>query len=467
MSRAAWAGFALLALGLVIARACLQSVVIDEADSWLLFAGKSDPALAWWPSSGNHVLNTLLMRLSTAVFGLNELTLRLPAICGAVIYLGSSWYACWRLASLPLFLCLIYNPLVLDFLVAARGYSLALAFLMAALAVIVDTLLAESPAEKPLLAVSVLVGLSFCANFSFGIADGVTLAAFSIWAWLHTNKLSVIAAGALPAVTVVFCICGYTLGNWPKGQLYFGSHSLYETARALIHSSYFELNPNIVHPLLKPLLERLTHLLWPVTVVLGLALLGRARTPLVKLLLSIAALTVLLHWLAFHLFGLLLPKQRTGLFFVPLVMMLFGALLAGSGPIARRSGAVLLTLNAICFLGCLRLSYFEEWKFDADAKQLYWTLRYFDRNCGVHRFVTQWYYSASLNFYRQVNHDASLPELAGFTGEAPLQGDAYVLFYPAEERFIQEQGLHMIYHGDASQAVVAVRSAACAKIEVP
>jgi len=465
MARAAWAGFALAALCVVIARACLQSVVIDEADSWLIFAGKTDPALAWWPSSGNHILNTLLMRLSTAVFGLNELTLRLPAICGAALYIGSALYACRRLGSLPLFVCLVYNPFILDFLVAARGYSLALGFLMAALALIVHAVLGDT--QKYLGIASALLGLSFCANFAFGIADGVTLVVFTIWCWRREKNPSIFAAAALPAAVVVFCLCGYTLRNWPKGQLYFGSHSLYETARWLIHSSYFELNPNIVHPLLKPVLERLTHVLWPAAVMLGLALLALARTPLVKLLLSIVAGTVLLHWLAFHLFGVLLPRQRTGLFFVPLVMLLFGALLAGAGPSARKLGAALLTLNAVCFLGCLRLSYFEEWKFDADSKQLYWTLRHLERNCGVRHFVTQWQYAGSLNFYRQVNHDSSLPEFVADAGDSPGEGEAYVLFYKEEEHFIKAQGLQVVYRGAASQAAVAVRPGVCAKIEVP
>ncbi|HEV3198190.1 MAG TPA: hypothetical protein VGZ73_09790 [Bryobacteraceae bacterium] len=36
---------------------------------------------------------------------------------------------------LALFVCLVYNPFVMDYLVSARGYSLALAFLMAAIAI--------------------------------------------------------------------------------------------------------------------------------------------------------------------------------------------------------------------------------------------------------------------------------------------------------------------------------------------
>src|SRR5579871_1947105 len=85
-SREDW-GLLLLAVGavlLVIVRACLQSVTIDEADSFILFAGQSWPA-QWYPSSGNHVLNTLLERLVMSVFGVNELALRVPAILGAVI----------------------------------------------------------------------------------------------------------------------------------------------------------------------------------------------------------------------------------------------------------------------------------------------------------------------------------------------------------------------------------------------
>ncbi len=467
MSRVGWAGFALAAVCLVIARACLQSVTIDEADSWLLFASKPNPLLAWWPSSGNHVLNTLLERLSTALFGLNELTLRLPAICGAVLYIGSSLNACRRLGSFPLFLCLVYNPFVLDFLVAARGYSLALGLFTAALAVIVDTMLSEARADKPLPAVSVLLGLSFCANFSFAIADGAVLAVFSVWTWRGTRKLSTFAAAALPAIAVIFCVCGYTLRNWPKGELFFGSHSLYEMARGLFYSSYFELDPNVVQPLLRPILERLPHILWPAAVILGVALLGRAWTPLVKLSLTVVTLTLLLHWLAYHLFGLPLPRQRTGLFFVPLALLLFGALLEGSGFGARRLGAVLLSLNALCFFGCLRLGYFQEWQFDSDAKQIYWTLRYLERDCGVRHFSVQWYYSDALNFYRQVNHDSSLPEFTGFIDKIPSDGEVYVLYYNDEKQFLQQENLRVIYHNKVSQAVIAVRPAVCAKIEVP
>ncbi|HXR36540.1 MAG TPA: hypothetical protein VN754_11350, partial [Candidatus Binataceae bacterium] len=129
------------AVCLVVTRACLQNITIDEATSYLLYASASREHFSspWYPSSGNHVLNSLLMRLVTLVFGVSELTVRIPAILGALIYIGSALYLCLlitgrKLLQLPLLMCLIYNPVILDYLVAARGYSLAIGFLLAAIA---------------------------------------------------------------------------------------------------------------------------------------------------------------------------------------------------------------------------------------------------------------------------------------------------------------------------------------------
>ena len=119
----------------IVARACIQSVVIDEADSYVLFAAAPWPDAQLYPASGNHVLNSLGVWVVTRLFGLNELTLRTPAIIGAMLYILSAFYLCWliterNLLKILLFVCLVYNPFVLDYLVAARGYSLAVGFLL-------------------------------------------------------------------------------------------------------------------------------------------------------------------------------------------------------------------------------------------------------------------------------------------------------------------------------------------------
>ena len=75
------AGFAMC---LVLARANLQSATIDECDTYLTFSALPWPS-HWYPSSGNHVLNSIAVRLFTSLFGLSHLTLRSGAIIGAAL----------------------------------------------------------------------------------------------------------------------------------------------------------------------------------------------------------------------------------------------------------------------------------------------------------------------------------------------------------------------------------------------
>src|SRR5207249_4680242 len=106
---------------------------------------------------------------------------------------------------------------------------------------------------------------------------------------------------------------------------------------------------------------------------------SRKTTPefrFLALLLRIAAMTLAIHYAAFLAAGLLLPKDRTGIFFIPLFVFAFGTVLAlrlrsrHNDALARFGLAVLIS-TAVCFGGALRFGYFREWKFDSDTKQLY------------------------------------------------------------------------------------------------
>jgi hypothetical protein len=67
-----------------VVRACVQSVTLDEADTYFWFVANSE---IFYPYPNNHVLNTLLIWISTHLFGLSSLTLRMPALLGAAIYI--------------------------------------------------------------------------------------------------------------------------------------------------------------------------------------------------------------------------------------------------------------------------------------------------------------------------------------------------------------------------------------------
>src|SRR6202012_3154954 len=89
-------------------------------------------------SPNHHFLATVLFRISTTLFGQSEFAMRLPTVlagawlfwtvfrlCGLLF--GDGWLFLLGCAALTL------NPILLDFLVAARGYGLAMAGLFWAL----------------------------------------------------------------------------------------------------------------------------------------------------------------------------------------------------------------------------------------------------------------------------------------------------------------------------------------------
>jgi hypothetical protein len=93
ISRAVMLATAAFAMLWAVARAALQSITIDEAVSYLVFV--RTPDLHWYPAANNHLLNTLLERLSTLLFGLHHLSVRAPALLGAGLYISARCSSAW------------------------------------------------------------------------------------------------------------------------------------------------------------------------------------------------------------------------------------------------------------------------------------------------------------------------------------------------------------------------------------
>jgi hypothetical protein len=187
-----------------------------------------------------------------------------------------------------------------------------------------------------------------------------------------------------------------------------------------------------------------------------------AQQPLGLILIRTIAIVVLCHWLAHRFMRIPLPMERTAIFFVPLAMLVLGigaALPARSGFYAwpRYVSVTALILCAAYFVGCLRVSYFKEWKFDADVKEVYSILRYLHRRDGIREFEIDWRYSSPFNFYRAYFHDEDINSF-GWHEPRELDKRVYVLYYPNSESFIQSQNLNIIYRGKVSDVVVAVRA---------
>ncbi len=173
-----WSSFifisiSLCLLGYSISRAWLLSFTIDEAYSymnyvkdtyWNIFTYKFN-------TSNNHVLNSLLMKLSTELFTPTEFILRLQSTLGHIIFLLCSWAVLKDIRNpwfrLGGFILLNTNPFVLDFFSLARGYGLAGGLMMASLYFLMKYIQSHKNTGLWLALCTISAGLSAMANFSW------------------------------------------------------------------------------------------------------------------------------------------------------------------------------------------------------------------------------------------------------------------------------------------------------------
>ena len=481
-SRLLLLGTALFAVLWAVARACVQSITIDEADTYLYWVARTTPA-HWEAASNNHVLNSLLMRLFTSLFGLSHLTVRAPALMGAAIYISAVYLFCRLLSGHTrlqwlIFVCLVYNPFLFDHLVAARGYSLAMAFLMAALVTVAWSQHPEFraqqqwPVERIGAACSVCVALSFAANFSFAFVDGAALLISFVWLCRRPGgvrpRLRLLAACTVPGLVVTLFLTISVIAHFSKTELRFGAWSMGEMWGSVQRDSLYELNPQIVNPFLLEVAQRVKRFLFPLLLAFALwrAFVSiRSRRAgqdlqtawlrsLGAFLGAVFGLAMFAHWMAFRRFRLLLPMDRTTLFLALLCTMLVGVAAALPGPATRGLTAMLFVVS-FYFLGCLRLGYFKEWRWDADVNKVYPVLAYYSRTCGVREVVSDWKYHSALRFYQLLEGRDTISEIR-YSIRIPDDGQVYVLDWGFQEDTIKRLGLRVVYRAPSTDVVVAI-----------
>ncbi len=123
----------------LIMRAALVPITHDEANTCLTFSVKPVWEILTYkdPIPNNHIVNTLLIKLFAAIFGMHAFIARLPNLLGFILYysviviwlrkLSSNFI--FILTGIVLFTC---NPYLLDFFSLARGYALSIAFMITA-----------------------------------------------------------------------------------------------------------------------------------------------------------------------------------------------------------------------------------------------------------------------------------------------------------------------------------------------
>jgi hypothetical protein len=316
-------------------------------------------------------------------FGLSKITLRLPAVIGGILYatgcarlttrhLGS---AKWGWTTLTL---LTLNPFVVDFLVASRGYALALAFLIWH----IDELLRGHTTRASLLA-----GLAVSANLTFLVG----VAATSL-ARLLLDRTRVVSTGvrmALPAIAVFAIICGATIVHAQASDFFVGTATLIETANELANVSFRHGVRNWL-PLALPAIA--------IAVVCAIVAATKHGAPLSRFFGLALVLCIIVLAAANLVGGVRYPAARTGLYLVVLGTLFFAS---GAAAIGRNIFIVPLMAIVAVYAAQFEGSYFRAWRYDAATERMFDTMREISPRG---RICADWIYEPTLNFYRILRH---------------------------------------------------------------
>jgi hypothetical protein len=260
--------------------------------------------------------------------------------------------------------------------------------------------------------------------------------------------MRLLAACVLPGAAAVAIVSGYALLHWHPGQLIYGASSLGETFGSIIESSLFHAGFEFLAPLVFPLVG-VTGLVWLFFSATRIAQLGWVAA-------AIFAVTVAIHWVSFRMFGLLLPKDRTAVYFFPLFMIVAGVLAAvpASSRLSRNMRVCFiasLTVMAGYFLMCLRLTYFKEWSWDSDVQKTYAVLSCLNREQKVTNVASTWPYHAPLTFYLHAG-PVSMRIDENFT---PQQTQVYVVDTLHTPEALEGKDLKIFYRSPTTDLALA------------
>ena len=447
---------ALLVYSVILFRAAYQSVTLDEADAFMTFAtGNLD--ISFYPSSGNHVLNSLLARYTTQVFGLSQFTFRIPAMLGALLYLLSVAAIVTRLAPtrhLLAFAILTCNPFILDYLVASRGYALALGFLAAMVALAMRILDRGPTPIRDTILISICAALAVAANFSFAFCIAGTLGAFLLSLPKTKRWFALALAATIPGAIVGFAIVGKTLMAFPRDQLYYGAHSWPEMWTEMLDAVFPKQNLQLasIEPVLTAARGAAPYfILLPISIGLWMS---TKSWPTRFVALALAA-TLTAHGLAHSIQNLLLPLDRTSIFIAFFLSVL--AVISATHPPAQRISTTALCASLLIFALAFRTSYFRIWEFDMDVNRGFEAYLRYAKDHKIESAACTWRYGGAYNFYRAASK-ADIPKCDYIDQSNPPPRTAYFLWDPGEAEFIEKSKLEILYKGPISGLVVGIRS---------
>jgi hypothetical protein len=479
-------GFVAGVFGWNVYRAATLGITHDEAVTWEWFVARGPGRIfsAREFDANNHVLYSLLAWAAVRLLGLSEFFLRLPSVLGGLGLLlattrlfrllsGSRALTLAGLAAVAL------NPLAMDFQVAARGYGLGLALSVWAWYLLGRTLVTRTESReesRALVTAGLAQGLAVGANLVYAFPNLALGLAYlpvrivSSGADRRATSMRLALRYVLPGTAVALVLTIPLVGHLGSDRFYYGTATLAEAAQSLVQPSVYALShrdPWGLPPELDPdgpglgsyaLMAGVVGLLVPLPAALyRLSRNGAAsrdkRTVLYAFvaggLVALLGLLAAAHWAV----GVPFPKDRTGLYFIPLTV---GCLILTVRHRRAWAAGTTITLAGLAgvFAWQTQAEYLYLWRFDAGTVRVYRLLAARAVEQPGLRVGHDWVFEPGLNFCRALD---AVPPFPPFGRENP-NGDCDVFYLEAQtaREWMSAGRLRVVYEDPVSGSVVGV-----------
>ncbi len=428
-------------------RAMMLAFTYDECWTYLGYATEDFWKVVTneFPAANNHVLHSLVMGWFYDMFGQYEYALRLPVLISFVVFTFFIYKISKQLSAkmwwMP-FILIVYQPYLLDYFVAARGYALAMAFMFGSIYFIY--LFAEKPNMRRVWSALIFASLAAYSNFTyllFFIAVVLCVLAISV----QKRKVAR-TTGVIGLVSIVLAVIVYK----PITQLIAAKELYYGGVSGFFNDTLSTLARSFVYGT-----SEVNVLSWFFALVIALAgVLALAkflsRTALgvgfwlTFILIAIETGSILQH----HLIGSPYLIDRTAIFFIPLILFALSwiVLQLKEGLIRNIVAFAFIFLSLINVLSSLNVSYLLDFKEYADADKAIQMI-YEDDSLPQDGFSIgkSIYMNAPINFYR-VKYGLERIEQSGLEYCEETQNTKYYYMFEKDISCLEDKDVELMQY---------------------
>lgn len=413
----------LFIFGYVFIRVFTIPITTDEA--WTLYSYIRAPfwevVTIKYPSTNNHIFNTLLAKLTT-LFSEKEFFLRLPNLLSLPLYIYGSYKIAQlsftnKLLALAMFIAMMCNFTLLDFFGLCRGYGLSIGLLTLSIAYLVKFVKQDNHySNKDLHILLFSATAAFYANIAVLHVMAAIMLITMIVLYKSRKQQPVLKRLQLPLVYgVIITIVGglKLLKQYNLGEIFYGGANNFvdDTIASMMMDftghGYFHSNSTWTMNIAVAIVA--------LSIIVHLAFIKQVKKqPWVFVPVAVLLFNIVLFNFQFYVLDVLLPINRIALFFYPLMILSVFSMLHLLRPYLRTVSIALgLLITGFCvsrFADNMNLYKMDLWWFDMYSEQVVNDILKDNKDSNAPSIYAYWPSDNSVNYYVNIYHGGELIE---------------------------------------------------------